>query len=48
MHGPDQCIEGFSRKTRKKELLGRLKCRWENNIKIYNEEILVGWGYGLE
>jgi hypothetical protein len=28
-----------------KRPLGRRKCRWEDNIKIYLE---VGWGHGLD
>jgi hypothetical protein len=43
MHGrKEEFIRGFGRRTRRKETLGRLRRRWEDNIKMDLREI--GWG----
>jgi hypothetical protein len=42
----ERCIEGFMEKFVGKRPLGRSRHRWEDNIKIYIEE--VGWGHGLD
>ena len=43
MHGGEEgCVQGFSGETRGKELLGRPRRRWEDNIKLDLQE--VGWG----
>jgi hypothetical protein len=40
--GEEECMQGFGRKTRKKEQLGKLRCRWDDSIKMDYREI--GWG----
>jgi hypothetical protein len=42
----ERCIEDFGGKSEGKSPLGRPRCRWEDNIKLYVQE--VGWGHGLE
>jgi hypothetical protein len=43
MHGEEkECILDFVRKPDGKKLLGRPRCRWEDNIKMDHSEIV--WG----
>jgi hypothetical protein len=42
MHGTgEECVHGFDGKTRRK-VLGRLRRRWEDGIRMHLREI--GWG----
>jgi hypothetical protein len=40
--GEEMCIQDFGGKPEEKGQLGRPKHRWEDNIKMYLQE--VGWG----
>ena len=37
--GKERCIQGFGAETRGKEPLGRLRSRWEDNIKMELKEV---------
>ena len=41
--GEERCTQDFGGETRGKELLGRPRRRWEDNIKLDLQE--VGWGH---
>jgi hypothetical protein len=38
----EECMQDFGEKTKRKETLGRQRCRWVDNIKIDVRE--RGWG----
>jgi hypothetical protein len=44
--GEKSCTQGFAGKTEGKKILGRPKRRWEDNIKIYFQE--MGKWYKLD
>jgi len=44
--GEKRCIQVLVGKPKGKRPLGRLRCRWEVNIKMDLEE--VEWGHGLD
>jgi len=39
-------MQGFGGKPEGNRLLGRLRCRWEDDIKLYLPEVL--WEQGLD
>ena len=44
--GEEKCIQGFGWETQRKEVLGRPRLRWENNIKMDIQEMAwrgMGW-----
>jgi len=42
MGGGEICVQGFGGETRGKELLGRPRRRWENNIRMDLREVGCG------
>jgi len=42
----EKCVQDFGGETEGRRPLGRLRCKWEDNIKMTLQEL--GWGHGLD